>query len=35
MHKKLIKEYVCPYTRKNMSLEDGIYEVMTSRMVDL
>ena len=26
MHKKLTNEYVCPYTRKNMPLEGGVYE---------
>jgi ubiquinone/menaquinone biosynthesis C-methylase UbiE len=26
MHKKLIDLYICPHTRKNMSLEGGIYE---------
>jgi len=26
MHKKLINEYVCPYTKKSMTLETGVYE---------
>uniref|UniRef100_A0A6M3L935 Putative methyltransferase n=1 Tax=viral metagenome TaxID=1070528 RepID=A0A6M3L935_9ZZZZ len=26
MHKKLINEYVCPYTRESMLLEEGVYE---------
>jgi ubiquinone/menaquinone biosynthesis C-methylase UbiE len=36
MHKKLIHEYVCPYTRKHMALEGAVYdgdEVREGRLV--